>query len=284
MTLTSKQAGKIAAFRTIDEMRNVAAKYDALDNGRVDFRGAIAQLRLSGVDLSQFLFEGANLSGSTFINCCAADSSFRNCVLNNIRIANESGHTTTWENADFSEATISNSFFGPRTLILQGVVFRGAIIRDSKFSMANLQRSDFSRAILSNVELRNADLTSARFVGASLESVCLEKSRLKDTDFTNVQMTKMENWGEPDFTGAMIADDVRYRFAIVANPITSLQRAIEQIDATREERQRGEAFVDAVRTFADDASDAMLIYDEYADVLDLALFVRIVKAAKIANV
>lgn len=284
MTLSSKQAGKIAAYQSVYEMRKMAAKFDAVTNGRIDFSGTTVRLCLNGEDLSQFLFNGANLSGSRFTNCTAEGSSFRQCVLNSVRVTSESGHFASWEKADFSRATITDSYFGPRTLNLQDAAFGGAIIRDTKFMMADLQRADFSHASLVNVDFRNADLQRAKFIGSSLESVCLEKASLMAADFTDVKMAKMEGWGEPDYTGATIADGVRYRFAIVADPVASLQKAIDDIGVTPEERRHAAALVDAVREFAGSVPEAMLIYDEYNDLIELDLFVRIVKAAKVTSV
>jgi hypothetical protein len=131
--------------------------------------------------------------------------------------------------------------------------------------------------------LRNANLEGASFRDATLERTNLEKAALKGADFTGATFREMEKWGEPDYAGAIIADELRYRFGVVRDPLQRLQAVIEGGRWSETERQAIQQLIGRVRDFATGAPDAMLIEGEYRDVIAPELFRRVLKAAKQTN-
>lgn len=280
MPLNKKQLGRIAICRTIDEIHAVASKADAIHEGRVDLRGMAIRLHLNKEDLGRLSLERANLSGSELTDCCARGVSFRGCRFGNVRITNKDATSGTYENADFSETTITDSYFGPRTLTLRGCQFVNATIGQTTFMLADLAGASFAGATLKRVYLRNADLRGVSFVRATLHSVCFERATLEDADFDQVTMRRMDDWGEPDYSGARIADEIRYRYTIVAQPVAAVASAINRLDLSPSEQAASQAFLNSVGDFAEAAPEAMLRYDDYDHLMSFGLFIRIVKAAK----
>jgi uncharacterized protein YjbI with pentapeptide repeats len=131
--------------------------------------------------------------------------------------------------------------------------------------------------------LRGANLEAASFRNATLESTSIEKADLKATDFSNADFRQMERWGEPNFSGAVIDDNLRYRFGIVTDPVVRLEGVARQGYWSNTERQAIEALIARVRQFASGISEAMLTESEYLDILQPSLFRRVLKAAKQAN-
>jgi uncharacterized protein YjbI with pentapeptide repeats len=274
---------QLLVAKTTDECVSVAAKHNILRDGLVDLAGRRVQFNHRDLDLRRFRLEGADLSGSNLINPEAAGVSLRDCVLTNIKITVEPGKKGSLRSAVFDGARIQDADIGPRTLDLSGASFREAQLVRVTFRMGALPGTCFERAWLSDVMLRSANLEGAIFSNATLERTNLEKAALQGANFTGAHFREMERWGEPDYTGAIIADEVRYSFGVVRDPVERLRAVIGSSQWSVTEKQAIERLISRVRGFATDAPEAMLIEDEYRDVIEPQLFRRVLKVAKQTN-
>lgn len=274
---------QLLVAKTTDECVSVAAKHNLLRDGLVDLTGRRIQFKHRNLDLRRFRLEGADLSGSDLINPQAEGVSFRRCVLRNVRLIAEPGKQGRLRSAVFDGARIEDADVGPRTLDLSEASFREAQLVRVTFRMGALTGASFDRATLTDVMLRSANLEGASFRDAALERTCLEKAVLRGADFTGAKFREMEQWGEPDYAGAIISDELRYRFGVVTDPLERLRAVIGSGRWSEMERQAIERLIGRVRGFATGAPEAMLIEDEYRDVIEPELFRRVLKAAKQTN-
>ena len=115
-----------------------------------------------------------------------------------------------------------------------------------------------------------------RFRGATLTRVSLENATLDGADFTDAAFDQMELWGEPNYEGAIISDDLRYRYGEVKEPGKRVEaliaRGVLETEALRRLRSR---YVDLLSY-----PEAMLIGHELEDAVPPHLFGRILKALK----
>ena len=274
--------GKLVSQREMAEMEAFAQKHGLWSDGLIDLRGKKVRFSHSGLDLSRFHLESADLSGSRFRDCLGEGASFHRCTLRDVRI--EATGRCSFKGASFSESRMMRCYLGPATLDLSNCDFSEAELREVKFMLAKLGGSDFTGARLSDVEMRSADLSAVSFRMAKLQRVCLERASLREADFTGAAFVEMEHWGEPDFTGAKIPDELRYGFACVENPVSRLETVIDRGGFTEEELASLARFRDVVADFVGSAPEAMLIASEYDDVIPHELFVRVLKGMKqVAN-
>ena len=280
MALSRKVLGKLTVAMTIDEMLSIAARHNGLVDGKVDLRGARVRFDHDGLDLSRFLFGASDLSGSKLTNCQAPGVSFADCQLRRVRITAEQGSCVSFSGCSFDGAVFENAYLGPKTLDLSASTFRAATIVDTTFMVGHLGRADFSRASLRNVMLRSADLQGAVFRNAQLERVCFEKAALNGADFSDAVFVEMEQWGEPNFSGALISDDLRYQYGIVADPVEKINRIVTSEEFSGAEVAEIRRFQEYIFDFATSAPEVMLIGHEYEGVISMKLFCRLMKSMK----
>jgi uncharacterized protein YjbI with pentapeptide repeats len=279
MTKSKQQVvGKLLALRATEEMRDYARKHDLLTEGRIDLRGERVRFSHSDLDLTRFLLAGANLSDSELLNCNGEGVSFEGCVLKKVTI--EAKRPRSFVGADFSRCEIHDSSFGRATLDLSRSVFRGAVLKGVEFILGRLGGASFEDARLSDTLLRRSVLDQASFRGAVLKRVSFERASLQGTDFREAHFDQMEHWGEPNFDGAVIADDLRYRYGIVGEPLRRLDLVLDGGEFSTAERQALKAFRSAVADFVGNGRPVMLIASEFAHVIPEELFVRVLKQMK----
>lgn len=274
---------RVAASRTTEEWVASAEKYGLLREGQVDLAGRRVQFNHRDLDLTRFRLQGADLSGSILTDPQGAGVSFEGCVLKKVRVVVGPGRQGSLRGARFDRSRISDAEFGPRTLDFTGASFCDAEILRSTFRMGQLEGARFDNATLVDVMLRGAQLEGSSFRGAVLERTSLERAELTRADFTNARFIDMSKWGEPDFTGAVIDDGLRYRFGVVRDPIVRLSAVRDSEEWSADERRSIDVMIERVRSFAANAPEAMLIEEEYADVVPGPLFRRLLKAAKWTN-
>jgi uncharacterized protein YjbI with pentapeptide repeats len=272
--------GKLLLAKTTAEMLDLASRHRFLFDGKVDLSGAKAALKFDSIDLKEFKFSGADLSGSRFINCPGEGVSFDGCKLDKAYFSAEKGKSASMVGASFRRCSIKGAQFGARMLDLSSASFAESDLKDTKFVLGKLIGVDFTGSRLRDVQLRGAQLDGARFQNALLERVCLENASLVGADFTDATLVEMEQWGEPNFAGAIIADALRYQYGIVEKPLEAIDRLIASGKYAEEEKQRLERFRERVATFASNVPAAMLIASEYEDIISFDLFVRALKQMK----
>lgn len=278
--MNSTQKSQIEGARNAADIRNIANQYKLWQNGKILIADSRLTLDYSEIDMSVFQFERVDLSGSRFINCNATSLQFSNCKLKRVQFRAEKGSKSSLAGASFGNSRIQEAYFGPRTLDLDNVSFSGARLENVEFMLGSLTKADFAGSTLKDVSFRKAILDGASFVNAILERVCLEGASLKNCNFTGASFVEMEHWGEPNFTGAIISDDLRYQYGIVRDPVGSIDRVIDSNEYTSVEREALKIVRERVATFAANAPEAMLIATEYQDVIAPALFVRMLKQIK----
>lgn len=271
--------GKILMGRTADEMRAVAVRYGITADGRIDLREGRCRFNHSDLDLRAFLLEGSDLSGSVLTNCTGEDVSFARCKLKHVRISADKGKKVSFRGASFDGALFDDVTLGPRTLDLSATAYRKAKLRNATFMMGKLDDADFSGAQLEDVFFRSAELKNASFRGASLARVSFEKATLEGADFTEAEFHQMEQWGEPNFAGAEISDDLRYRYGIIRDPFQKIVELTGSSAFHPEEVDVLRSFLERHRDFLSNP-EVMLIGSEYEDDIDPRLFVKMMKALK----
>lgn len=259
-------------------MEEIAQRHGLWSDGKIDLRKKKVRLSQPGLDFNRFLLEGADLSGSVLRDPSGPGASFAGCKMKNVRF--EASSRSSLARADFSLCTISDSYFGPATLDLSGASFRGSVLSRVQFMLGRLRGADFSSSRLVDVRLGSADLREAAFHQARLERVMLEKADLTGADFSAAELVEMEQWGEPNFEGAIISDDLRFRYGIVKHPLKRLDAFLEKAVLSADERLQVARFREAVKDFVGDGEEAMLIASEYSDVISEGLFVKVLKALK----
>ena len=84
-------------------------------------------------------------------------------------------------NSDFSDSTLTNSWFFCTDL--ESANFRDATLRRADFRIAHLRNADFSGATLHNVDFRRADLSDANFLNTDIRAANLHGARIDNADF-----------------------------------------------------------------------------------------------------
>ncbi len=274
---------RLLMAKTTDEWVAIAARHKLIREGLVDLAGRRLRFNHRDLDLRRFHLESADLTGSVLINPLADGASFRSTVLRNVKVTAEPGKRGCMRSAVFDGALIEDADIGPTTLDLSAASFREARLVRVTFRMGALAGARFDRASLTDVMLRGANLRGASFREATLERTNLERAVLERADFSDAKFREMEKWGEPDYTGATIADDLRYRFAVVRDPVQRLEAVLRSGRWTEPEKEAIQHFVQKVHAFGANAPEVMLIEREFADVIPPDLFRRVVKAAKQVN-
>lgn len=276
----SRAVGKILVETTTAAMKEVARQHGLLAaDGRIDLRGRRVKFRHTGLDLRDFALDGCDLSGSSFVNCNGEGASFRDCVLRKARIEAERAVKISFRGASFDGATIDDSYLGPRTVDLSGTSYRNATLTEVTFMLPRLVGADFSGAVLSDVYFRSGLLNDVSFRGATLTRVSFEQATLAGSDFTGATFRELEFWGEPDYEGVTIDDELRYQFGEVREPRRKVDALIESGELGEEATAAARAMRDA---FADLLSypEALLIGHEMKRVVPPHLFRTILKALK----
>lgn len=280
MTADKHFLAKLLACPRIDDMASVAARFNRAAKGQIDLRGLRLRFNHAGLDLRRFILEGCDLSGSVLRNCTAQGVSFAKCVLRDVKICAEKGIHSSFAAARFDNCIIQNAYFGPRTLDLTRASFVSSKLRDVEFAMGNLDQANFSQSRLENVQMRQALLSGAKFCSAFLQSVSFERTSLRSVDFTDAQFSDMEQWGEPDFDGAIIADALRYQYGIVNDALFKIDFLLAGPHLTESEQHTIRRFRTEIAPFAESAPQVMLMGKEYQHIVSPELFVKLLKLLK----
>lgn len=232
-----------------------------------------------GEDLRTASLEDQAFRKNCWTGCNGEDASFRRSTFTDCQIVAAKGERASFRGAAFDECVFSNCSLGPRTLDLSLTTWRGAKLREVRFDFASLSGADFAGAELSDVYFRAGNLDGVSFRGASLRKVSFEKAVLRGTDFTGARFFKMDRWGEPDWTGAIIADELRYQSGELSHPAA---RVATLLAAT----STPPAIADALRRLqaahADllAAPECMLIGRELEDIIPPGIFPELLKRLK----
>jgi hypothetical protein len=223
--------------------------------------------------------EHREFANGRIVGCRGEGVSFRGSKFDRVHILAEKAERTSFARASFDRCRLTDCVIGPGTLDLQSTTWRGATLKEVRFDFGQLAGADFTDASLTNVYFRSADLRGVSFRGAKLRKVSFEKAALGGADFTRAELFKMDFWGEPDWTGAIIPDELRYQFGELKDPMRRVEGAIQSpgVDAVvREALVRLKATHPALLS----APECMLIGREMADIIDPALFPRVLKTLK----
>lgn len=199
--------------------------------------------------------------------------------MKNVDIHCKPGKKASWQGVSFEDARLEHVVFGPRTLDLSQACFRGARLTSVQFRLGKLQDADFERAHLKDVHFREGWLDNVRFCGARLHKVNFEQARLVGADFTGAEFFHQDWFEEPDYTGAIISDDLRYQFAEIKQALAKMERLIESGELGPAITQGLVAMVGDHRDFLS-SPELLLVHREFAQYFDRQQFVQLLKALK----
>lgn len=152
-------------------MNQNQAAIAALERGPAGWREWRAQadqrLDLSGIDLAH-----RSLIGFDFHNISFTDA----------RITGATISYSTFYLCDFEQADLSNTE-------AKGAIFTDCSLRFAQLQNARLVGANLSGAILSGANLTGADLCVANLSGANLRHTVLDKTKVWDTAFCNVDLS-----------------------------------------------------------------------------------------------
>lgn len=222
---------------------------------------------------------GENFKEQRVVNA-AGVRRFERCTFVDIRFEMSPGQKGSLAGSEFAECSFRRCYFGPATLDLSRTSFRGSDLRDVEFMLGRLSHSSFAEARLRNVTFRSARLLSASFQGATLQRVSFERATLTGADFMDVRLLNGDFWGEPPWHDALVPDEVRYSFGIVRDLLARLDQALASDLFSADERSRIQAIRDWVGEWDPKGPEAMLLYREVSHLVDLPLFVRLLKHLK----
>lgn len=274
-----RSLGRVLIEKTQAGMLAAAERHGLLVEGKIDLRGRRVKFEHTDLDLSAFLLEGADLTGSLLTNCSGEKVSLRACKLKNVRIECVKARKTSFLGASFDEALLESVYLGPRTLDLSKTSYRGARLTDVTFMLARLPEADFTGARLTDCSFRRGILDGASFRGATLTRVSLEEATLVGADFTDAELHRMDQWEEPNYQGAIISDELRYQFGVVRDPA-------RRVDALIESRALGAEATEGLQRLKAQFSDllsypeCLLIGRELEEAIPPHLFAGILKALK----
>jgi uncharacterized protein YjbI with pentapeptide repeats len=244
-----------------------------------DFRGKPVQFKARDLDLSTYLLERSQITNSSFLNCMGEGANFDGATLLDVRIEAAPGYKVPFADASFNSARLDNVHFGPRGLDLSRASFAHARLTNVTFKLASLEGADFSSAILKNCLFTRGHLNDCAFRTSTLVRVSFEGAVLSGADFTGATFKNMDFYGEPDYTGAVISDELRYAFGIVTEPRRRFETLMHLPDIDVEIR-------DAARKVSEtypsslDAPEAMFVGSEMKDIVPAEIFARLMKALK----
>jgi hypothetical protein len=89
----------------------------------------------------------------------------------------------------------------------------------------------------------------------------------------------MEWWGDPDYTGAIISDELRYRHGVVENPLPKRDRFLALQDLSPSERAGVQRLRDQIAASIGPSNSALL-EENGQDALEPELFRRVLKFLK----
>lgn len=261
-----------------DGYKRMAAEGGYLLDGKVDLRGRRLAAPQDGLDLREFVLEDMTVA-TRLTSCVGEGVSFRRSRFVKADVQAAKGEKVSFRGACFDGCDLSDTRFGPRTLDLSGTSWRGATFDDVEFSMPRLVGADFTGAVLRDVTFRHGILHDASFRDATLVCVSFEQAELRGADFTGATFERMDFWGEPDWSGVTIADELRYQFGELPEPARRVDALIARADtppALREAAERvRERYADLLSYPV-----CMLIGREMTDAVPAALFPALLKALK----
>jgi Pentapeptide repeats (9 copies) len=202
---------------------------------------------------------------------------FEHCSFRDVRFETARATRATLASSRFVECQLQRCYFGPATLDLRGVAFRGCKLTDVTFMLGKLAAADFSGTELVDVYFRRADLTSASFRDTTLKRVSFEQATLLNADFTGCRLIQGDFWGEPPWQDAIVADEVRYSFAIIEQPFDRIDQLLESKAYLPSEREHLLTLRKWLDSWVTDRSAVMLAYRELDKLFDRATFTWLLK-------
>ena len=186
---------------TLQKMRWTPEEQSAEPPTRyVEFRGSnLSSLTLGGSlglltdlqdkDFSRLYLEGADLSGTTFLNSALHHSVFRNTRADGMVIASPGANGADFSGMMANEAYISADFAAGTPLEIEGANFNGAIIKASTFDQVIFIACTFDKTDLTGTTFKQCNFARCDFTTASLgESTDWSESGLHKSILTNEQL------------------------------------------------------------------------------------------------
>jgi hypothetical protein len=136
---------------------------------------------LTGLDLSEYNFSFANVSGAKFSNAVLSHSDFDTTEIHGAEFRNANLWGARLENVFFYDTDFSDS-------LLRNVSFDYSEFNDVTFAGADLERARFHHSKFSHVSLVGADLLDVLFRDVVLEDVDFSFAQLGGTVFAATRL------------------------------------------------------------------------------------------------
>jgi hypothetical protein len=236
-------------------------------------------IELSGQDLRHMGLEDRRFDNGRIIGCVGEGASFRRSRFTDMQILAARAERVSFKGASFDGCRLTNCVIGPGTLNLEGTTWREASLRSVRFDFAQLIDADFTNATLTDVTFKSGNLRGVSFRGAKLSKVSFENAALHHADFTGAVFFKMDRWGEPDWSDAIIADELRYQFGELDEPMRRVDEALKSPTTEPDVRDALTRLKTAHGALLS-APACMLIGREMEDIIPPELFPRLLKTLK----
>ncbi|MEM9452038.1 MAG: toll/interleukin-1 receptor domain-containing protein [Cyanobacteria bacterium P01_E01_bin.6] len=201
------------AYREINEVRSPDFEHVVLkdiDLTKANLSGAnfmYADLRRS--NFQRALLEVASFYGADLTGTCLKGAELNGAYLQRALLTEADFNGASLYGAMLHEANLSSAN-------LKGAVLQGAELQDANLSSANIEGANIKGALLNRVDLRQANLRGAIVCGTALDGAIFEESnieatqfrdvRLRETVFSNVDLSKADGLDLCIHTGPSCVD------------------------------------------------------------------------------
>ncbi|KAL1500304.1 hypothetical protein AB1Y20_012970 [Prymnesium parvum] len=110
-----------------------------------------------------------------FTNAWCTGARLQNVNLRRAKFEGLQGTLSNLSNAELSEATLNDAYFGFSNL--EGVRFQFSVLQNVGFSFSSLRHSDFTRADMKNCNLYQTILTGAIFFNSNLSNASIDGAK-----------------------------------------------------------------------------------------------------------
>jgi uncharacterized protein YjbI with pentapeptide repeats len=172
----------------------------------------LKDLNLVGTSFRNVILQGADLSGTAFIQSNLSCAVFEEADLTSAKLRRANLRKAVLTKAQLKEANLDSAD-------LNGAKLVGANLERASLPRAYLLYADLSNACLRNADLRGAILERANLCGASLQEANLNYASFRRADLRGADLTGAQLYGanfvnaivaEANFTGIRWDDDINW--------------------------------------------------------------------------
>lgn len=177
------------------DLRNVDFKGANLRSARLnntDLRGAnLSQVNLDIAWMLKANLEGANLSGASLFSTQMMRANLKDANLSKARVVANLSHANL-EGADMSDADMSADMKN-QSMGLMRLVARSATLDKANLTGSNVGRADFEFASLKGANLENADFNGTELAGADFTGANVKGLNIDGANVATTRLVELKN-------------------------------------------------------------------------------------------